>query len=88
MKAGWLARVRVMLKPSVQDPQGTTVQSALSELGYGGVQRVRMGKYFEIGLNGVGDRAEAEAKVRSMCEKLLANPVIEQYQFEVQESAE
>ncbi len=79
----FVARVRVTLKPSVLDPQGKTVQSALAELGYQGVEEVRMGKYFEIRLNGYADRAAAEAAVKAMCEKLLHNPVIETFAFEV-----
>ena len=81
----WIARVRVTLKPSVLDPQGTTVRGALGELGYAGVREVRMGKYFEIRLDGPADRSGAEASVRSMCDKLLANPVIERFDFDLAE---
>lgn len=75
------AKVYVTLKKSVLDPQGKAVQHALSTLGYGDVQSVRMGKYIEVELNDK-DRAKAESNLRAMCEKLLANTVIEEYRIE------
>ena len=76
------AKVYVTLKKSVLDPQGKAVQHALSTLGFSEVKDVRMGKYIELDL-GAADRTQAEAKIRSMCEKLLANTVIEEYRFEL-----
>lgn len=76
------AKVYVTLKKSVLDPQGKTVQHALSSLGFSEVKDVRMGKYIELELNGV-DKAKAEAKIKAMCEKLLANTVIEEYRYEL-----
>ena len=76
------ARVHVMLKDGVLDPQGEAVRHALGTLGFGGVSAVRQGKVIELDL--VGDeRAAAEAGVRAMCEKLLANTVIEKFSIEI-----
>ena len=78
----WLARIHVTLKPVVLDPQGEAVLSGLHQLGYGAVSHVRVGKYLEVTL-AADDQAEAEAAVRQMCDRLLANPVIERYDYEV-----
>ena len=75
-------KVYVTLKKSVLDPQGKAVQQALSSLGFPEVKDVRMGKYIELDL-GSADKPKAEEKVRAMCEKLLANIVIEEYRFEL-----
>lgn len=75
-----LARIRVKLKPTVLDAQGAQVRQALHALGFEGVQEVRMGRYIEVELP---DSAGTEREVRAMCEQLLANPVIETYDFEV-----
>ena len=72
------ARVHVRLKNSVLDPQGAAIARALAQLGFAGVREVRQGKMIELQLDD-GDRAEAEARVRAMCERLLANPVIETF---------
>lgn len=79
----FLARVYVTLKPSVNDPQGLTIQGGLHMLGFKTVQEVRMGKLLELRLD-EGTRAEAEARVDEMCSKLLANPVIEDYRFDLE----
>ena len=79
----YLARVRVSLKPAVNDPQGITIARALRALGFEGVQGVRAGKYIEVRLAG-DDQAAAEAKVREMCQKLLANPVTETFSFDLE----
>ncbi len=76
------ARVQVMLKEGVLDPQGEAVRHALGTLGFDGVQAVRQGKVIELDLDAT-DRAAAEAEVRQMCEKLLANTVIERYSVEI-----
>ena len=76
----WLARVRVTLKPVVNDPEGSSIAQALGQLGFGGVESVRVGKYFEVRLE-AADRAAAEAATEAMCRRLLANPVIEEYRF-------
>lgn len=76
------ARVHVMLKDGVLDPQGEAVRRALGTLGFGGVTGVRQGKVIELDLAGT-DRMAAEADVRAMCEKLLANTVIEKFTIEI-----
>lgn len=78
------AKVYVTLKPGILDPQGKAILDALGHLGYRAVQDVRTGKYLEVDL-GNQDRDGAEDQIRAMCEKLLANPVIEEYRFEVME---
>ena len=76
------ARVHVMLKDGVLDPQGEAVRHALGTLGFGGVAGVRQGKVIELDLAGT-DRIAAEADVRAMCERLLANTVIEKFSIEI-----
>lgn len=78
------ATVVVTIKEGVLDPQGTAVQGALHKMGNEDVERVRIGKYIEIDLN-TQDRAEAEGRLKEMCEKLLANTVVEDYRFELTE---
>ncbi|MBK5297706.1 MAG: phosphoribosylformylglycinamidine synthase subunit PurS [Vicinamibacteria bacterium] len=78
------ARVFVTLKPSVFDPQGHTITEALHQMGYGGVQDVRQGKYFELNLPGTS-ADQARTLAAEVARKLLANPVIESYRIEVAE---
>lgn len=78
------AKVKVTLKNGVLDPQGKAIEGALGALGFSGVDAVRQGRYFEVDLAG-GDAAAGKAKVRDMCEKLLANTVIENYDIEMAE---
>lgn len=82
----FLARVFVTLKPTVNDPQGLTIMSGLHALGFESVEQVRAGKYLEITLE-AEDRRVAEARVTEMCRRLLANPVIEDFRFEIEELA-
>lgn len=77
------AIVTVGLKPGVLDVQGKAVAGALKELGFGAVEDARVGKRIEIQLADGTDRAQAEAQVKEMCEKLLANTVIESYRVEI-----
>ena len=77
-----LAKVHVTLKPGVNDPQGQAIRGGLQTLGFSGVDEVRSGRYFELRLE-AQDRSAAEAAVKEMCEKLLANTVIETYRYEV-----
>jgi phosphoribosylformylglycinamidine synthase len=72
------ARITVTLKNGVLDPQGKAIEHALTGLGFGGVGQVRQGKVFDIELDGT-DRIKAEADLKAMCDKLLANTVIENY---------
>ena len=76
------ATVCITLKPGLLDAQGKTVRSALESLGFKGVKDVRMGKYVEIELNGA-KAASAKKDVERMCQKLLANPVVETYRVEI-----
>jgi phosphoribosylformylglycinamidine synthase len=80
------ADVHVELKPLVNDPAGLVIRDALHHIGFDGVGGVRAGKYLSIQLQ-AASQAEAEARVREMCQKLLANPVIEDFRFEVRETA-
>ncbi len=76
------AKIHVTLKTGVLDPQGKAIGHALGNLGFTGIGEVRQGKFIEIELAET-DRAKAEASVREMCERLLANTVIENYRFEL-----
>jgi phosphoribosylformylglycinamidine synthase len=76
------ARVTVTLKPGVLDPQGQAIQGSLRSLGFSGIGAVRQGKIFDIELADA-DMSQAEANLRAMCEKLLANTVIENYAVEI-----
>ncbi|MDO8379079.1 phosphoribosylformylglycinamidine synthase subunit PurS [Phenylobacterium sp.] len=76
------AKVHVFLKPGVLDVQGKAVEAALHGLGWGDVEGVRVGKTIEFDFKGA-DAAETESQVKAMCEKLLANTVIESYRVEV-----
>ena len=82
----YLARVYVTLKPTVNDPPGLTIRGGLHSLGFDSVGSVRAGKYMEIRLEAPSS-VEAEARVTEMCRKLLANPVIEDFRFTVEEMA-
>ncbi len=80
----FLARVFISLKPTVNDPQGKTIQGGLGQLGFDTVRSVRAGKYMEIRLD-EDSEADASRKISDMCDKLLANPIIETYRFELEE---
>ena len=77
--------IKVALKPSVLDPQGKTVLAALHSLGFSEAKDLRVGKHFEVTLEG-SDKRAVESRVRQFSEKLLVNPVIEHYSFEVKEA--
>ena len=76
------ARVTVTLKNGVLDPQGKAIEHALDALGFGGVGSVRQGKVFDVEIDGT-DTAKAEADLKAMCDKMLANTVIENYAVEL-----
>ena len=78
------ANIYVSLKPTVSDPQGATVSGALSQLGFDSVKDVRVGKYITMHID-ESSKKKAESVVSNMCEQLLANTVIEEYRFELQE---
>lgn len=76
------AKIIVTPKKAVLDPQGKTVQSALEHMGYKGVQAVHVGKYLEIELT--GDKETARKQIDEACKRFLTNPVIEDYQLEIE----
>jgi phosphoribosylformylglycinamidine synthase subunit PurS len=77
------ARIYVTLRPSVLDPAGTAVQSGLAHMGYADVESVRIGKYIEVNLSAT-DETQAHQQLDEMCDKLFANPVIENYRIELE----
>ena len=79
---GYIACVNVMLKEGIADPQGQTIERALPVLGFEGVSGVRVGKRIELRLD-AADPSDARRKVAEMCERLLANPVIESFEVDV-----
>jgi phosphoribosylformylglycinamidine synthase PurS subunit len=80
----YLAKIYISLKPTVNDPQGLTIKGALHNLGFTDVTSVRMGKYVEVKIE-ENEQDKAQEQVDGMCRKLLANPVIENYAFELKE---
>jgi phosphoribosylformylglycinamidine synthase subunit PurS len=83
----YLARVYVSLKPTVNDPQGLTIRDGLRALDFTEVEGVRAGKYIEVRLT-ARSADDARVRVDSMCDKLLANPIIESYRFDIEALAE
>ena len=81
----YLARIYVTLKAAVNDPQGQTVLGSLKHMGFPEVKDVRIGKYLEVSIDET-QRSRAEARVSDMCNKLLSNPVIEEFRFELEEA--
>jgi phosphoribosylformylglycinamidine synthase len=77
------AKIHVTLKQGILDPQGKAIEHALDSLGFKNAANVRVGKYMELDLD-QNDMAKAEAEVKGMCEKLLANTIIEEYRYELQ----
>jgi phosphoribosylformylglycinamidine synthase len=82
MKA--LAKIHITLKPGVNDPQGLAVRGGLHSLGFGGVDEVRAGKYLEVRLDAANLESAGE-QVEEMCQRLLANTVIEVYRYQLEE---
>lgn len=79
------AKIFVTLKEGILDPQGRAVQQSLRTLGFSSVDDVRIGKFLEVDVQET-EKSSAEAQIKSMCEKLLANPVIENYRYELFDS--
>ena len=79
----FLAKIHITLKPGVNDPQGLTIRGGLHQLGFDTVADVRAGKYMEIRLDHA-DYDEAGDRVTQMCDQLLANPIIEEFRFELE----
>jgi phosphoribosylformylglycinamidine synthase PurS subunit len=80
----YLSKVYITLKPTVNDPQGLTIKGALHTLGFKNVAEVRAGKYIEIKIE-AANMEKARAEIQDMCKKLLANPVIENFRFDLEE---
>ena len=78
------AQIYVTLRPSVLDPAGTAVRSGLKHMGYGNVEQLRIGKYVELTLT-AKDEDEAKQQLDRICDQVLANPVIENYRFDIKE---
>ena len=78
------AKVYVTLKPSVLDPQGKAIQHSVEQLGYGGIEDIRQGKYFEIELDESVQESDARAAAERMAREVLSNPVIEDFRVEVE----
>lgn len=77
------AVIHVSLKKAILDPQGKAIANALHSMGFDEVEDARQGKVIELQLGDVADKATAEARLKDMCDKLLANPVIEDYEVEL-----
>ncbi len=82
MTQSYQARIYVTLRPSVLDPAGAAVRSGIAHLGFQNVGTVRIGKYIEVSLDSA-DEQSAQAELNQICDQLLANPVIENYRFEL-----
>ena len=83
----YLAKVYVQLKPGILDPQGQAISHALHSLGFNTIENVQTGKLFELTIS-AESREQAESTTRQACDKLLANPVIEEYTFEISKKQE
>ena len=79
----WEVKIETKLKDGILDPQGKAVKTGLKSLGYENVESVHVGKYMELILDDIENEDKAEDMVIDMCEKLLANPVIEDYKYEI-----
>ena len=86
MTQTYQAQIYVTLRPSVLDPSGVAVQSGLKHMGYDNIDRIRIGKYIELTLT-AEDEASAKQQLDRICDQMLANPVIENYRFELTELA-
>ena len=80
----FLAQVYITLKPTVNDPQGLTVLGGVKNMGFDSIEDVRVGKFLEVRV-AEPDRSRAEQLVEELCQKLLANPVIEEYRYDLKE---
>ena len=83
----YIAKIKITLRSSILDPQGKTVEHSLKSLGYDKIEDTRMGKYIELKIN-ADSKAEAESITEEACEKLLANPVMEDYEFDISKDGE
>ncbi len=83
MTQNYQAQIYVTLRPSVLDPAGTAVKSGLSHMGYNNIEQIRIGKYVELAIAADTEEA-ARQQLDQICDQLLANPVIENYRFDLQ----
>ena len=79
-------KVKVVLKEGILDPQGKAVLHAINDLKFKGVEDVRIGKYIELTFDGL-ERSQVDAEIKEICQKLLANPVMENFDYEIEESS-
>lgn len=79
-------KVKVVLKEGILDPQGKAVLHAINDLKFKGVQDVRIGKYIELTFDGL-ERSQVDIEIKEICQKLLANPVMENFDYEIEESS-
>ncbi len=83
----WLVKINIQLKESILDPQGQAVQAGLNALGYDNVSDLNVGKYMELKISDLEDKEQVDKQVDEMCQRLLANPVIEDYRYSIEEMA-
>lgn len=83
----YIAKIKITLRSSILDPQGKTVEHSLKSLGYDKIEGTRVGKYIEMKIN-TDSKEEAECIADKACDKLLANPVMEDYEFEISKDGE
>lgn len=83
----WLVKVTIQLKESILDPQGQAVKTGLEALGYKNIAGLQVGKYIELTVSDQKKKQEVKTQVEEMCQRLLANPVIEDYNYEIEELA-
>lgn len=81
----WKVEIKILLKESILDPQGQAVEDGLDKLDYDNVAEVQVGKHIELELEDLASKEEASKQVEEMCQRLLANPVIEDYTFQIEE---
>ena len=79
-----MVKIYIRLKEGVADPQGVTIKDALDSLGYQGITKVKTGKYLQIQLN-IQEKKKIKQQIEDMCKKILVNPVIEDYKYEIEE---
>ncbi len=83
MRVMWKAKIYIKLKETLSDPEGLTIKHALTSVGFASVNKVRMGKFIVLYLE-ADDKESASVQVEDMCKQLLANPVIEEYSFDLE----
>ena len=81
----WKAKIIVTYKPGILDPEAKTIQHALGSLGYGNIHDIKAGRFFEVTLAKSLSRTDADAQTKEICEKVLSNPVVQRYSYELQE---